>query len=335
VILAGGEGQRMQPLIRRWLGSDRPKQYCTFVGGRSTFQHTLDRADMLISPARRVTVAARSHRADVLRQIGRRPPGRIILQPANRDTAAGIFLALSYVRAQDPGALVAVFPSDHFVFPDCRFIDTVHDAVQALSTWRDRIILLGAVPDRPEPDYGWIQPGAAVGWCDGRQILNVRSFVEKPCADLARQALEHGGLWNTLVFVANVETLWNLGRRCFSRLTGLFERFQDAIGSAREEGVLQEIYEDMPAHNFSSQLLARVTDHVAVIELRDVQWSDWGRPERIVSVLGSLGKTPAFRIHDGDSGRYDLGCKWALAGGTGPRKIVGQSEIGPGPVRSR
>jgi mannose-1-phosphate guanylyltransferase len=294
VILAGGEGQRMRPLIQRWLGSHRPKQYCTFVGGRSMFQHTLDRADMLISPAHRVTVAARSHRADVLRQIGSRQPGKIILQPANRDTAAGIFLALSYIRAQDPGAIVAVFPSDHFVYPDGGFIDTVRDALQALNTWGERIILLGAVPDRPDPDYGWIQPGGEMGSCNGHPIRSIQSFVEKPSASIARQSLAKGGLWNTLVFVANAEALWNLGRQCFRRLTVLFEKLQDAIGSEREDNVLQEIYKDMPMHNFSSELLARVNDQVAVIKLRDVRWSDWGRPERIVSTLGSLGKRPAF-----------------------------------------
>lgn len=78
------------------------------------------------------------------------------------------------------------------------------------------------------------------------------------------------------------------------KLTRSFQRLQDAIGGGREADVLQEIYRDMPAHNFSSELLAHVTDQVAVIELRDVQWSDWGRPERIVSDLGSLGKRPAF-----------------------------------------
>ena len=51
VILAGGEGQRMRALIQRWLGSHKPKQYCTFVGNRSMFQHTLDRTDMLTPPA--------------------------------------------------------------------------------------------------------------------------------------------------------------------------------------------------------------------------------------------------------------------------------------------
>ncbi len=41
ILLAGGEGTRMRPLIRSWIGENRPKQYCTFVGSRSMFQHTV------------------------------------------------------------------------------------------------------------------------------------------------------------------------------------------------------------------------------------------------------------------------------------------------------
>jgi len=294
VILAGGEGQRMRPLIQRWLGRHRPKQYCTFVGTRSMFQHTLDRADMLTPPGRRVSVVARSHRAEVFHQIGCRQSGKILLQPSNRDTAAGIFLALTHVRSQDPQAIVAVFPSDHFIFPDHCFINTVRSVVHAVDTWRDRIILLGAAPDRPEQDYGWIQPGAELGWTNGCPVRAVQSFVEKPCASRARQAMADGALWNTLVFVARVETLCNLGWRCFPPLIYRFERLKAAIGSGLEEQVLDEIYRSMPAHNFSSQLLARVTDQVAVMELRDVVWCDWGRPDRIADALRALGKQPAF-----------------------------------------
>ena len=44
IVLAGGEGERVQPLVQRWLGQPKPKQYCAFVGTRSLLQHTLDRA---------------------------------------------------------------------------------------------------------------------------------------------------------------------------------------------------------------------------------------------------------------------------------------------------
>lgn len=298
VILAGGEGQRMRALIQRWLGMHKPKQYCTFVGTRSMFQHTLDRADMLTPPGRTISVVACSHRAEVLRQAGYREPGTILFQPANRDTAAGIFLALTHVRYYDSQAVVAVFPSDHFIYPDHCFIRTVRSVVSAIDTWRDRIILVGAAPDRPEPDYGWIQPGRELGWSNGLPVHTVRSFVEKPGPEVALKAMEGGALWNTLVFVARVETLWNLGWQCFPHVIDLFERLRAAIGGGMGEQVLDKIYRSMPACNFSSQLLARVTEQAAVMELRDVVWSDWGRPERIAGVLETFGKQPAFARED-------------------------------------
>ena len=96
IILAGGEGERLTPLVQRWLGRHKAKQYCTFIGTRSMFQHTLDRADLLSDPERKVTVIAQAHREEVMPQLVGRQPGRLIFQPTNRDTAVGVFLALTF-----------------------------------------------------------------------------------------------------------------------------------------------------------------------------------------------------------------------------------------------
>ena len=53
LVLAGGNGERLGPLVQRWLGRHKPKQYCTFIGSRSMLQHTLDRADRIIAAERR------------------------------------------------------------------------------------------------------------------------------------------------------------------------------------------------------------------------------------------------------------------------------------------
>ena len=56
------------------------------------------------------------------------------------------------------------------------------------------------------------------------------------------------------------------------------------------------MYVRMPRRNFSSGLLARVPEHVAVIEAGGLLWSDWGKPERIVDTLLGMGRQPAFPL---------------------------------------
>jgi mannose-1-phosphate guanylyltransferase len=221
--------------------------------------------------------------------------GTLVLQPENRDTAAGIFLPLTYVRARDPGATVVIYPSDHFVYPESRFLDVVRQATGVAESLSDRVLLLGVMPDRLELEYGWILPGAPVpvGALDAT-VQTVRAFLEKPSAAQADAALSAGALWNTFVMVSKVSTLWELGRQCFPDLIPLFERLEQVLDTSEEGWVLNSIYEAMPKKNFSSDLLQRVPQHVAVMELTGVLWSDWGKPERIVETLRRIARTPAF-----------------------------------------
>ena len=122
------------------------------------------------------------------------------------------------------------------------------------------------------------------------------TFLEKPTAQQADDALANHALWNTMVMTAKVETLWRLGQQCFPELIKRFERLGLAIGTSEEARVLETIYQTMPRRNFSSDLLQRVPDQVAVTELTNALWSDWGRPERITEALRRIGRTPAFPL---------------------------------------
>jgi mannose-1-phosphate guanylyltransferase len=258
------------------------------------FQHTLDRADQLSAPDHRVTVIASGHRREALSQLSERQRGKLLVQPANRDTAAGIFLALAHIRAHDPDATVVVYPSDHFVYPEDPFVELVRGAVWAAKQLKSWLFLLGVAPDRMELDYGWIHPGSHLGWVGGHELRATKTFLEKPSVERCKDAITAGALWNTLVFGARVETLWEMGWQCFPEMMTLFEKYKDAVGTSKEQGVLEDIYEFMPARNFSSDLLERLPSQVAVMELTNVLWSDWGRPERIVETLHRIGKRPAF-----------------------------------------
>ncbi len=296
IVLAGGEGERIRPLIQRWLGHHLPKQYCAFTGTRSMFQHTLDRADQLTSGEYRVVVSARSHQREVFQQLKGRAAGTVLLQPANRGTAAGIFLPLSYIRTYDPDAMVAIYPSDQFICPENRLLETLQRAVWATKWLGDRLIILGATPTDPEVEYGWIHPGQHIGWTVGFGVRSVRSFLEKPDITEASAAWRAGALWNTMMIVGKVSTLWNLGRRCCPDLMPVFERIGQAVGSPQQELVVDEAYQHLPAHDFSRDILQQAPDQLATIQLRDVIWSDWGKAERIVETLRRIGRRPAFPL---------------------------------------
>jgi len=257
-------------------------------------QHTLARADLLSSRDRQITVIRRTHLCDAQPQFAGRSLDTVILQPENCDTGAGIFLPLTYVRARDPNATVVIHPSDHFIYPEKKFVEILRSLVQVAEHYPHQLALLGVPPESAEPDYGWIIPGEDFGWVGGRKIKRVHSFVEKPSPEQARKALNSGGVWNAFVFAASVETLWGMGLRCFPEMMPLFERLGGAIGTPGESEILNGIYRIMPVHNFSTGLITRVVDQASLIELDGVFWSDWGRPERIGETLRLMDKTPAF-----------------------------------------
>ena len=294
IVLAGGKGERLASLTERWLGRYVPGQYCTFVGTRSMLQHTLARARRLSSPDRIVTVVAREHAAFARAQVSGGLASGLVHQPVNRDTAAGVFLPLARIRKLDPGATVAIFPADHFIHPEERFHDIISAAVETVQRLPQRLFLLGTAADDAEPDYGWIFGGRELGRAAGAPVHAVRSFLEKPSPERAREASAEGGLWNTMIMAAKVETLWRLGWRFLPEVMFRFESLLEAVGTPLEAEATASIYRGMPQRNFSADLLQRARQEIAVLEMRGVHWSDWGRPERIAETLAGLGQRPAW-----------------------------------------
>lgn len=294
IILAGGEGERTRPFIERWLGYPKPKQYCTFVGNRSMLQHTLDRADRLGAPHQKITVVAQSHQGFASEALTGQVAGQVVLEPNYCGTAPEMFLPLTYVRAWDPHATVVIFPSDHFVFPENRFLETVQRAISGSRILQDRLLLLGVRPTHLELDYGWMNVGGVLGWSGGSCVRQVDSFVEQLDPIQALNAMAKGALWNTSVIVGKVSTIWKLGWQYVPVIMERFERLGKAIGSTHEGRMLRQLYQKMPILDVSSELLQRVPERLGMIELEDVLWSDWEGSDRIRDTLNVLGKEPVF-----------------------------------------
>ncbi len=261
-------------------------------------QHTWDRADHLTHPHQKVTVLAPTHQAFVCPETQPVTAGRFIFQPNDRNTAAGVFLPLTYVRSWNPDATVIVYPSDHFIYPEELFVEQVRAAVRATEYWTDKIFLLGATPNKWEMEYGWMERGSRLGWANGSALWSVDSFKEKPSTPPIGASSKSRWLWNTMVIVTKVKALWDVGWKFFPHLMERFTTLEEAIGTQRENAMLDVLYENMPDYNFSADLLEQAIDHLGVIEMSDVLWSDWGRPERIVDTLREIGIKPRFPMEN-------------------------------------
>jgi mannose-1-phosphate guanylyltransferase len=289
VVLAGGDGVRLRPYVERRFGEARPKQYCAFSGGRSMLQHTLSRAACLASAERTVTVVSSAHAAWARPQLTDHA-GTVIHQTLNRETGPGLFLPLAWVRARAPDAIVYVLPSDHYVRPAHRFVGAVRAAGNLAEAHPDRLVLAGVVPDGPETEYGYIEPGEAVDRLGTAR--KVRRFVEKPAHDTAVAAIAGGAVWNTMVMAATVETLWSIGRACIPKVMHLFDELVNVIDTPFEESALDAIYLGMPIANVSRDVLEKVTDRCLVTRLDGIEWSDWGHADRIEASMARRARLP-------------------------------------------
>src|SRR6185295_16634425 len=143
-------------------------------------------------------------------------------------------------------------------------------------------------------EYGWIKPGRLLDQIGAAAIHAVETFIEKPDEATAREARAAGSLWNTMVLAAKGTQLSSLGWKCFPDMMSRFERLKDTSDPAEQLRVIEAIYDALPNRNFSSHLLQRVPERLAVMEMQDVLWSDWGNPERILSGLENIGRQPAL-----------------------------------------
>jgi mannose-1-phosphate guanylyltransferase len=232
-------------------------------------------------------VAADHHEPYLREQMVGRDGGRILFQPRNRGTATGIFLPLTYVLANDPHAMVTIYPSDQFVHPEDAFTAVVARALAASAELDGRPLVLGVEAEDSEGDYGWIHRGTEITRAGGQPLWNVDRFMEKP----GREAMQdiRGAFWNTFIMTGSARLLWRLGLRYVREIMPLFVHLWDSVDTPDEAAALKRIYEVMPERDFSARILAQAVRHLVLMGLEGVYWSDWGREERVVETLDRLG----------------------------------------------
>jgi mannose-1-phosphate guanylyltransferase len=194
-----------------------------------------------------------------------------------------LFVALAMIKRWHPNALVTITPADHYVAPAARYVEQVRAARQVAGQLRDTVIILGARPSEPDPDLGYLALGPRLTHVP--RVRRLTGFVEKPTVARARELIDHGALWNTLVACGTVDALWELGRATEPQLLDIMDSLVPLIGTEDEDDAIEYIYRAYLPVSFSRDVLERAPERLAALALDGVEWSDWGRPERIETVL--------------------------------------------------
>lgn len=235
VILAGGSGTRFWPRSRR----ARAKQVLALDGERSMIQQTVERLKPLASLAKSWIITNEFLAGEIADQLPGLPGGHIVREPVARNTAPACGLAAFIIERDNPDAVLGVFPSDHVIADEPRFLKALQKGI-ALAAGGDNIVVMGIEPSRAETGYGYIETGDLTK--DGA-ALHVRRFIEKPNQMRAEEFVAAGNYyWNSGMFLWSARTLANAVREHLPETAPLLETIAAAHGTPRFEEVFRDLY---------------------------------------------------------------------------------------------
>jgi mannose-1-phosphate guanylyltransferase len=235
VILAGGSGTRFWPRSRR----ARAKQVLALDGERSMIQQTVERLKPLAS-AEHIWVITNEYLAhEIADQLKGVPEEQIIQEPVARNTAPACGLAAFLIERENPDAVLGIFPSDHVIADEPRFLKALQKGI-ACAAAGDNIVVLGIEPTRAETGYGYIETGELTA---DEISLHVRRFTEKPNLNRAEEFVAAGNyFWNSGMFLWSARTLANAVRDHLPETAPLLETIARAYGTPEFEQVFAALY---------------------------------------------------------------------------------------------
>lgn len=231
VVLCGGSGTRLWPVSRKSF----PKQFVPLIDGKNLLEMTLTRLRKLSEQV--VCVTGEEHRFLVAEaQEAAQTPGKQILEPSGKNTAAAMALAALQVASESEADPLLLFcPADQHIPDSEAFVKTIHQGIAAAQ--RGAIVTFGVIPTFPSTAYGYIGKGTQNR--DGSFVVS--RFIEKPDAHNATLLLISGNvLWNAGIFLVSAKTLLN----------ALAEQAPDILNACRQAMSLAQLETTHYGHCF-------------------------------------------------------------------------------------
>jgi mannose-1-phosphate guanylyltransferase len=300
VVPAGGAGTRLWPFSR----AGRPKFLHDFTGsGHTLIQDTVLRLGPLVED-RVLVVTGRAHEEAVAGQLFALPtplgPQTVLAEPSARDSMAAIGLAAAIIERRDPDAVLGSFAADHVISDPDDFRQAVREAVDVARD--DWLVTIGIAPTHPSSAFGYVHVGEPLPGTP--RAHRVRSFVEKPSVEVAREYVAGGDhRWNAGMFVVRPRVLLDL-------LADHHPEFAEALRTiAADPDSLDERWPQLPKIAVDHAVAEPAADagRVATIAA-GFSWDDVGDFDSLTTLLATLrgGEEPIVlgddaRVHAVDS----------------------------------
>lgn len=271
VILAGGAGSRFWPISSEEL----PKQFLDILGcGRTLIQLTLERFNGLIPKENVWVVTAEKYREIVMEQLPEIPSGNILCEPCRRNTAPCICYVSWKIKKLNTKANIVVSPSDHLVVDIQAFQSAIDDSL-SFAAETDAVVTLGLKPTRPETGYGYIKADLTYSSSRKHNIFRVDEFKEKPTLEVAREYIQSPNyLWNSGIFIWNVNTIINAFRVYEPEVSSIFERLMPYYGTDKEQNKIDESYPQCKNISVDYAILEKAEE--IFVFPASFSWSDLG-----------------------------------------------------------
>ena len=265
VVLAGGVGSRFWPLST----PSRPKQLLPLVNDRPLLVNTLERLADLVPPDRTL-ILTNASLVDAIRRAAPSIPGEnIIAEPKPAGTAAALTWAARLIEQRSAEATMICVHADWAIADDEGFRAALASA-ERVAREEQALVTVGVVPTRPDPGFGYIEPGEETE----SGARKVARFVEKPDRKRAESMMHDGYLWNSGIFAWRVKDFLDEVRRLTPEVSTALENH----GS----GQLGDFFDAVQPVSVDVGVLER-SDRVRVVP-GDFGWDDvgtWGALRRV------------------------------------------------------
>jgi mannose-1-phosphate guanylyltransferase len=278
--MAGGVGSRFWPESRE----QRPKQFLDILGvGKTFLRQTYERFLPVVPPENFLVVTGERYRDLVAEQIPELRPAQILGEPLGRNTAPCIAYAAFRLRATDPDSVMVITPADHLITGEGEFVRALEESI-AFADSHDAMMTIGITPTRPDTGYGYIQIEERGVGAAGAGICKVRTFTEKPNAELAKIFAESGEfLWNSGIFVWRTEVILHALEEHLSEVYSLFAARAEDFGTPREAEAVRLIYPESRNISIDFGVLERAAN--VHVRCSDLGWSDVGTWNSLHAIL--------------------------------------------------